>query len=437
MDWILLIAFLITAYALIAYYIYSRKLWEDHIAFYGPILAIKTSKVGFFDKFAAFRTFFRIYGTAGVIAVVIVSIFITVMLFVSVRYTLLVQPEPTGIYKPQNILLLPGINEYVPSTLAVWLAFIITIAVHEFGHGILCRVENIKVKTMGALVAVIPIGFFVEPDEEELDKTKGMPKVRMFGAGITNNLVVGFSCFILLMLCMGLVTPVTQPVIHGVYKDYPADIAGIPSGSIVTAVNGVPVSTRADVSAILNTTKPGTMLTLTAEKDNVVKDYPLNLTAWPEDIPERTSGFMGVEYYDGAAIIAVIQGMLSPLGFFQFLIIPFATDSGVQFLRIIAFETPGHRLLPCPLRGLLGSYTPALLVCLDKYQRRYFQCDPHDPARWRVHLQRRCRPVARQTGAPEIFRICYPCRHLSDAGCSGVAYRTAVPAAYLNNLSVR
>ncbi len=282
MNWILLIIFLIAAYAAIAYYIHSRKLWEDRITFYGPILAIKTNRVGFFDKFAAFRTFFRIYGTTGVIAVIIVSVFITFMLFISVRYTLLIQPEPTGIYKPQNILLLPGINEYVPSTLAVWLAFIITIAVHEFGHGILCRVENIKVKTMGALIAVIPIGFFVEPDEEELDKTKGMAKVRMFGAGITNNLVVGFSCFFLLILFMGLVTPVSQPVIHGVYKDYPAASAGIPPGSIVTAVNGVPVNSRADVSSILNTTKPGNTLTLTVEKDKFVKDYPLTLIrlAW-------------------------------------------------------------------------------------------------------------------------------------------------------------
>ena len=274
MNWILLIIFLIAAYAAIAYYIHSRKLWEDHITFYGPILAIKTTRVGFFDKFAAFRTFFRIYGTAGVIAVIIVSVFITVMLFVSVRYTLLVQPEPTGIYKPQNILLLPGINEYVPSTLAVWLAFILTIGVHEFGHGILCRVENIKVKTMGALIAVIPIGFFVEPDEEELDKTKGMAKVRMFGAGITNNLVVGFSCFFLLILFMGLATPVSQPVIQGVYKDYPAASAGIPPGSIVTAVNGVPVASRAEVSTILNSTKPGNMLTLTVEKDNNREGLP-------------------------------------------------------------------------------------------------------------------------------------------------------------------
>jgi hypothetical protein len=354
MNWILLIIFLIAAYAAIAYYIHSRKLWEDHITFYGPILAIKTNKIGFFDKFTAFRTFFRIYGTAGVIAVIIVSVFITLMLFISVRYTLLVQPEPTGIYKPQNILLLPGINEYVPSTLAVWLAFILTIGVHEFGHGILCRVENIKVKTMGALIAVIPIGFFVEPDEEELDRTKGMAKVRMFGAGITNNLVVGFSCFFLLMLFVGLATPVSQPIIHGVYKDYPAASAGIPPGSIVTAVNGVTVSNRADVSTILNSTKPGNTLTLTIEKNNIMKDYQLTLSAWPGDIPDKTSGFMGVEYYDGTAVMSVVQGMLSPLGFFQFLIIPFANDSGVQFLRILAFETPDTIYYQVPFEGFWG-----------------------------------------------------------------------------------
>ncbi len=354
MDWIFPIIFLVAVYAAVAYYIHSRKLWEDHITFYGPIMAIKTNRIGFFDKFAAFRRFFRLYGSAGVIAVIIVSVFITIMLFVSVRYTLLVQPEPTGIYEPQNILLLPGINEYVPSTLAVWLAFIITIAVHEFGHAILCRVENIKVKTMGALVAVIPIGFFVEPDEEELDNTRGMAKIRMFGAGITNNLVVGFSCFVLLILCMGLVMPVSEPIIHGVYKDYPADRAGISPGSIVTAINGVPVTSRADISVILNETKPGDVVILSAEYDKNVKDYPLTLAAWPAEVTDRTSGFMGVEYYDGTAVMAVVRGLLSPVGFFQFLIIPFASDNGVQFLRILAFETPDTTYYSVPFEGFWG-----------------------------------------------------------------------------------
>ena len=225
MNWVYPVLLLVTLYALMAYTIHSRKLFSDHVMFYGPIMAIKTDRVGFFDRFSAIRTFLRLYGTFGVLMVVLVSVFITVMLVISVRYTLILQPEPTGIYKPQNILLLPGINEYVPSTLAVWLAFIITIAVHEFGHGFLCRVENITVKGMGVILAVIPIGFFVEPDEEELEKTKGMPKMRMFGAGITNNLVVGFSCFVLLILLIGTAVPTTAPVIHGIYKDFPAEHA--------------------------------------------------------------------------------------------------------------------------------------------------------------------------------------------------------------------
>jgi membrane-associated protease RseP (regulator of RpoE activity) len=354
MDWLLVLILLVAIYAAIAFVISRNKLWEEHIVFYGPIMAIRTNRVAFFDKFIPLRTFFRIYGTAGVIAVIIVSVFITVMLFISIRYTLIVQPEPTGIYKPQNILLLPGLNEYVPSTFAVWLAFIITIVVHEFGHAILCRVEGIKVRTMGALIAVIPIGFFVEPDEEELEKMQGMPKVRMFGAGITNNLVVGFSCFVLLILCMGLVSPLASPVVEGIYKDYPAEKAGIPPGSLVTAINGVPVSSRGDVSNFLNTTKPGETITITAENNNGVKEYPLTLAAWPPEYSNAASGFMGVQYYDGETVKTAIGGMLSPIGFFQFLVVPFASDTGLQYLRIMAFETPETSYYKVPFEGFWG-----------------------------------------------------------------------------------
>ncbi|MFA7304796.1 MAG: site-2 protease family protein, partial [Methanoregula sp.] len=353
MDWILILIFLVAAYALVAYHIHANRLFADHIIFYGPIMAIKTKRVQFFDKFTAFRTFFRIYGTIGVVAVVIVSVLITLMLFLSVRYTLLLQPEPTGIYEPQNILLIPGINQYVPSTVAVWLAFVITIGIHEFGHAILCRVENIKVRGMGALVAVIPIGFFVEPDEDELDKTKGMPKVRMFGAGITNNLVFGFACFVIMILMFGLVVPlVNQPMIHGIYKGYPADRSGVPVDSVVTAINGVPVMTRADISSILNSTQPGDTAILTIQKGEAVKDYSLTLASWPKEYHSTaTSGFMGVEYYDGSSIKSVVGSMLSPIGFIQFLVIPFTNDSGSRFLRILAFDTPDTGYYQAPFFG--------------------------------------------------------------------------------------
>jgi len=353
MNWILLLLFLVSIYAVVAYYIKSKKLFPDHVIFYGPIMAIKTSRVGFFDRFGTIRMFLRLYGTFGVLMVVLVSVFITAMLVISVRYTLILQPEPTGIYKPQNILLLPGINEYVPSTIAVWLAFIITITVHEFGHGFLCRVENITVKGMGVLLAVIPIGFFVEPDEEELEKTKGMPKARMFGAGITNNLVVGFSCFVLLILLIGIAVPTTAPVIHGIYKDYPAYQAGVPQGSVVKMVNGVPVTTRDEVAGILNTKKPGEYVTLQVEKDAVISDYTFSLESWPGD-PSQPSGFMGVQYYDGASIKQAIGSMLSPSGFLQFLIIPFDTSANAQFLRILAFDSPDEQYYHVPFAGYWG-----------------------------------------------------------------------------------
>jgi membrane-associated protease RseP (regulator of RpoE activity) len=275
------------------------------------------------------------------------------MLVISVRYTLILQPEPTGIYKPQNILLLPGINEYVPSTFAVWLAFIITIAVHEFGHGFLCRVENITVKGMGVLLAVIPIGFFIEPDEEELEKTKGMPKARMFGAGITNNLIVGFSCFVLMILLIGVAVPVTAPVIHGIYQDYPAYQAGVPQGSVVKAVNGVPVTTKEDIAGILNTTRPGGQVTLQVEKDGTIADYTVVLTSWPAGL-QRASGFMGIEYYDGASIRQAIGGMLSPIGALQFLVIPFDTSANAQYLRILAFDSPDEQYYQVPFGGYWG-----------------------------------------------------------------------------------
>lgn len=99
--------------------------------------------------------------------VIVISVVMTILLVLSASYTFQRCVDPRG-YAPQNILLIPGLNESMsPPPIAVWLAFVVTIMIHEFGHGILSRVENIRVRSMGALLFVLPIGFFVEPDEEE------------------------------------------------------------------------------------------------------------------------------------------------------------------------------------------------------------------------------------------------------------------------------
>ncbi|HUU76047.1 MAG TPA: site-2 protease family protein [Methanoregulaceae archaeon] len=354
MNWLLLLVLLVMVYAAIAFYVHRKKIYSDYIVFYGPILAIKTSRVQFFDWFRKYTRFLRLYASFGVVMVILISVAITILLFISLQFTLIIRPDPTGIYAPQNILLLPGINEYVPSTLAVWFAFVLTIAIHEMGHGILSRVENIKVKSMGALLMVIPIGFFVEPDEEELEKTRGMPKIRMFGAGITNNIIVGAVCFAAMILLMGAAVPTSEPVIQGVYKNYSADLAGVPSYSVITGIDGIDVNTRGQISAILNGTTPGQTVALTVLHEGLKKNYTLTLSQWPAELEQRDSGFMGIYYYNGGAIIDAIGGSLSPIGYLRLLTVPFDTSFGGQMLRIVAFDTPDMQFYEVPIPWFWG-----------------------------------------------------------------------------------
>jgi membrane-associated protease RseP (regulator of RpoE activity) len=324
MDWILLLLVLAALYGIIALYIYKKNLWEDHIIFYGPIMAIRCRRVGVFDRFTRIRTFLRMYGTLGAVIVVLVSVAMVGMLLFSLQYNIVEQPPPTAVNELRNVLAIPGVNQFIPFTFAVWFAFVLTLIIHEFGHAILSRVENIRVKFIGILFLVIPIGAFVEPDEEDFEKTKGVAKIRMLGAGITNNIVVGLICFGLLFFLLGMAVPVQLPLIKSIYKDYPAATAGIPPDSIIRSVNGIEVTTRDQVSTVLNNTKPGDTVTLEIEKDQKRSIYALTLSRWPESpgAQTRTSGFMGVAYYDAPAVKGVFDRIGNPWGILFIMAIP-------------------------------------------------------------------------------------------------------------------
>jgi membrane-associated protease RseP (regulator of RpoE activity) len=345
MNWILLIVLLLAVYALIAFYIHRKKLWQDHITFYGPLMAIKTDRVGFFDRFIPFSTFLRLYGTLGVVMVVLVSVLTTAMLLFSVQHIVVQRPPLTMANDPKNALAIPGVNDFIPFTVAVWFGLFVTMIVHEFGHATLCRVEGIRVKSMGILLAVIPIGAFVEPDEEDQEKTTGLKKMRMFGAGITNNILVGVLCFALMIALLGFAVPVATPLIKGVYVDSPAQAAGVPPNSVLVAVNGVSVSSRSDVTAVLDKTQPGQTIPLLIDNKGARKEYQLTLASWPKDMSEKTSGFMGVSYYDAPLVKEQFGLFATPVGIIMLLAIPIwtimepATWSHFSLLTIDTVDT--------------------------------------------------------------------------------------------------
>ncbi len=352
MDWLFPVVLVIALYAVIAGVIWRNGLFPDNITFYGPIMMIKTEKVGFFDRFIPFRAFFRVYGTIGVMMVVFISALMMYLLVKTTELTLLTRPEPTDFQKPQNLLLIPGVNEFIPSSFAVWTALVLTIAIHEFGHGILCRIEGIAVKSTGLLLAVIPIGAFVEPDEEDLDKTQGMPKMRMFGAGITNNLCVGIACFIALVLLLGMVAPSPAPVVTGVYMDYPAYEADLPIPSVIMNVNGEPVASREEVTASLSQTRPGDSLTLSVDSDGTPVERTLILSEWPDELASgMESGFMGIMYYDSERVVTVLGNLASPEGMLYLLIAPLNIVPGAEFLRVIPYDSVENTYLQVPFDG--------------------------------------------------------------------------------------
>ncbi|HVP97179.1 site-2 protease family protein [Methanoregula sp.] len=322
MDWLVILIALVAVYAIVAYFIFRKKLWTDTIVFYGPVMAIRSRRVGFFDRLTRFHRFFRVYGTFGAVMVILVSVAMVGTLFYSLYLSMVYHPAPTAVNDVRNFLAIPGVNQFIPFTVAVWFAFVFTLVVHEFGHAFLARVEKLKVSFIGILWCVIPIGAFVEPDEKEFENLHGLPKIRMLGAGITNNMVAGLACFLLLILLLGFAVPLQTPLINSVYKDYPADRAGIVPDSVITSINGVPVATETDVASILNTTRPGDQVVIVTEKDGTLSSHALTLDSWPQNMSQRESGFMGVTYYDAGGIKQVFSSFASPLGFFIMLAIP-------------------------------------------------------------------------------------------------------------------
>lgn len=100
----------------------------------------------------------------------------------------------------------PGIAPIIPGViiegspisfpLHALIGLVVLLIVHEFAHGIVSRVEKIKVKSLGILTSgIFPIGAFAEPDEKKLNAAPVLKKTRIYAAGSMSNFMWGFIFF--------------------------------------------------------------------------------------------------------------------------------------------------------------------------------------------------------------------------------------------------
>jgi len=224
----------------------ARGMLPESVRVSGPIVTLRTGRGrAFLDWLATPRRFWRAWGNFGVGSAIVVMVGAAAAVFAS-AVAAVQQPERTTIQNPQNVLVIPGVNDFLPLAAAPEIVFglLVGLVVHEGGHGLLCRVEDIDIDSMGlAFFSFLPIGAFVEPDEASRNRASRGSQTRMFAAGVTNNFFITFLAFLLLFgPVAGSISVAAGVPIGNAIDGGPADQAGLGEGDLVTHVEGEPVA---------------------------------------------------------------------------------------------------------------------------------------------------------------------------------------------------
>jgi membrane-associated protease RseP (regulator of RpoE activity) len=159
----------------------------------------------------------------------------------------------------QGNLLIPGLNPLLPITYG-WAALIITVIIHEAGHGIIARVYNIRVDSTGIVLFLgIPIGAFVNIERDELNKATLKQKSAVLTAGPLNNMILAGLSLAALYLVLTTLTPLppapgTPQFGIAVVSVNPGSLAesiGLQAGAVIQEVAGQETREIEDLGELL------------------------------------------------------------------------------------------------------------------------------------------------------------------------------------------
>jgi len=248
----------------------SQGLLPSSIGLQGPILTVHTKRgKKLLEWLARPKRFWRAWGNFGLGIALVVMVGTFLLLIVQAIAVIQNPPPATAATEPQNVLVIPGVNQFLPLSVApeILLGLLVGLVVHEGGHGIMCRVENIEVRSMGiAALAILPVGAFVEPDEESRGEADRGSQSRMFAAGVTNNFAVTLAAFLLLFgPVVGSIAVAPGAAVGGSLPDSAAEAADIGAGDRIVSVDGESVESNADLDAVLSNTDSRTVTVTLAD----------------------------------------------------------------------------------------------------------------------------------------------------------------------------
>ncbi len=353
---IIFIAILFT-YCIVVYILHKKGILKKYnISFYGPGLLLRTKKFrGFIKKISSTKKFWRLYGNFSIIFCLVIMIF---MVYVFIDQLWILQglsPDIKEVLPGLDMMLvLPGINPLLPLEY-IWyiiIALVIAIIAHEFSHGILTFASDLKVKSLGILYLIIPIGAFVEPDEEELKKTRASKRMRVFAVGPMANFIVAFVALILLsFVFMTAVQPIEGGDVLHVYDETPAKEIGLTSGSVIISLNNTNANNISNLRALLDKTHPGQTVNISFLKEGKIINKNVTLASY-YDYTELKN-----ESYKNTSFLGIIFNIYKE-DFTNSLQNPFTYKFPDGFLNLYSI----------PFMGYLTGYNPITKPYIYTYQ---------------------------------------------------------------------
>ena len=264
----------------------------------GPFLMWKTLRGRqLIDRLARPKRFWRVFGDIAIVLVALTMLGTTALLAweATLVQNAAIRNNPPS---PETLLGLPGINPIIPLGYGI-LGLAVAIILHEFSHGILSRVANIKIRSLGLIFLIFPIGAFVEPDEDELRALPRRERGRLYAVGpATNVLLAVLFATLFSTLILTSIAPVHDGVgIVGFTPNSPAAMAGMQPNTVITSVNGTPVHTVNDFIAALTLVRVNTTIRVIAYNPANGQDTPYNVTP-VERNPTTGRAILGIYSFD-------------------------------------------------------------------------------------------------------------------------------------------
>ncbi len=268
----MIFALLLVAWSVLIIFLIKKRKLGENLTLFGPALMIKTKKGRRLIERAGSHKIWRYFGDFSICISVIMIV--GVFLLLLWQAILVVNLPPSSAPSPVEAIGIPGINPVIPIGYGI-IGLVVAIVVHELAHGLLIANQKMKIVSLGILLFIIPIGAFVEPDEEELKNVPRKKRMRVFAAGPTTNLIIALIALLLFVSLISGISPRYSGMYVAASYEGGPNAGIIPVGAVLLSINNVNITDYDDFYSI-NAPLPGDKVNVTF----VIHDKVEKAEAW-------------------------------------------------------------------------------------------------------------------------------------------------------------